>query len=239
MRKSKQFISIPVISLDEGKQIGIIKSLVIDPIQKKVAALIIEQKGWFQEQKFISYSNVHSVGNDAITIKHSTVVRKGNSLPEIINLAKNPVNINGARIVTESGTVLGDVDDYYVDLTSGEIVGMEFRGSYISGIFNGKAFLDIEHILTVGNEMIVCSDKTLEKDVKLDGGLQERLSSVKNVTGNLWESTLERTKGLSSNMNKSINKLKRSKKEEDNYSTLPLDKKIDEPIPPEKPLNKE
>lgn len=244
MRKSKQFITMPVISLEEGQQIGTIKGLVVDPIAKRVAALIIEQKGWFQEQKFIPYNHVRSVGEDAVTVNQGIVVQKGSNLPEIISLVKNDIKISGARVVTESGTLLGEVDDYYVNLASGELVGMEFSGGYINGIFSGKAFLDIDHVLTIGKEMTVCSDQALDKTIKLDGGLQDKFRSVRDTTEHLWESTLQRTRGLSSSVNYSLNKLKGNKKQ-DEQNSPPDDQKLEkpehteEPEPPENPPAKE
>jgi len=228
MRKSKQFISMPVISLEEGQQIGIIKGLVVDPGLKKVAALIIEQKGWFNDQKFIPYSKVNSVGDDAVTVKHGTMVQKGGNLPEIISLSKNKVKVSGARIVTENGTLMGEAEDYYVNLATGEMIGIEFSGSFINGLFSGKAFLDINHVTTIGKEMIVCSNQALDEAVKLDGGLQERLRGVKDSTSNLWESTIQRTRELGSNVNNSITKIKRTKKQSEENST-PVDKPNDKP----------
>jgi uncharacterized protein YrrD len=225
MRKSKQFASMPVISLEEGQQIGIIKSLVVDPGLKRVAALMIEQKGWFSDQKFIPYSNVHSVGEDAVTVKHGTMVQRGGNLPEIISLTKNKVKVSGARIITQGGTVLGEADDYYVNLATGEMIGLEFSGNFINGLFGGKAFLDINHVLTIGKDMVICSDEALDEAVKLDGGLQEKLRGVKDSTSHLWESTVQKTRELGSNVNNSITKIKRGKKESEKNTP------VDEPIP--------
>ncbi|WP_347489669.1 PRC-barrel domain-containing protein [Desulfoscipio sp. XC116] len=234
MRKSKQFISMPVISLEEGQQIGIIKGLVVDPGLKRVAALIIEQKGWFNDQKFIPYSNVHSVGEDAVTIRQGAMIQKGGNLPEIISLTKNKVKISGARVVTESGTLLGEADDYYVNQASGEMIGMEFSGSFINGLYSGKAFLDINHILTIGKDMIVCRDQALDEAFKLDGGLQEKLRGVKDSTSHIWESTLQKTRELGSNINSSITKIKRNKKENE-MNDPPLDKPVTQPTSKDKP----
>ncbi len=205
MRKSKEFISMPVISLEEGRQIGTIKSLVVNPAEKKVVALAIEQKGLFKEQRFIPYTKIRSIGEDAVTVSRSSVLQKGASLPEIAGLVKDKININGTRIVSESGTLLGVVDDYYVNLSSGELVGMEFSSNYINGLFNGKAFLDADIVLTIGKEMIVCSDKAQDKVVKMDGGLQEKLRGVKKSTGQWWESTVQKTRELGSRLKRSKN----------------------------------
>ncbi|SFG99575.1 Uncharacterized protein YrrD, contains PRC-barrel domain [Desulfotomaculum arcticum] len=215
MRKSKQFLNLPVISLEEGTQIGLIKGLIVNPASKKVIALAVDQKGWFNDQKFIPYGKIHSVGDDAVTVNHSAIVQKGNSLSEIIGLVKEKNNINGVRIITENGTMLGQVDDYYVNLASGDIVGMEFGGGYLSGVYSGSAFLDIDHVLTIGKEMIVCTDEAMEKAVKLDGGLHDRLQDVKESTGKLLEATVQKSKSigsnLGSNVTRSISRLKRNK----------------------------
>lgn len=214
MRKSKQFISMPVIGLEEGRQMGSVKDLVVNPNEKKVVALAVEQKGLFKEHKYIPYSKVRSVGEDAVTVNRGATAQKSGNLPEIISLIREKKSINGARIVTENGTLLGVVDDYYVNLASGELVGMEFSGSYLNAVFNGKAFLDIDHVLTIGRDMIVCSDEAVEKAVKLDGGLQERFRGVRESTGQIWESTKKRTKELGSTVNKPLSRMKRTPKDD-------------------------
>jgi Uncharacterized protein conserved in bacteria len=152
MRKSKQFVSLPVISLAEGQQIGAIKGLVVNPVQKAVSALLIEQKGWFKEQKYIPFSKVRSIGEDALTIDRRSNAEKGASIPEIVELLKDKAEITGAKLITENGTALGYVDEYYVDLQSGDIVGLEFSGGSLSSWMRGSAFLDINHVRTIGKK---------------------------------------------------------------------------------------
>lgn len=211
MRKSKQFLGIPVISLEEGQQVGTIKGLVINPTLKNVAALIIDQKGWFREQKFVPYSKVHSTGEDAVTIDRVNRVEKGVSLPEILKLFKDRVTIIGSRLVTENGTALGVVEEFYVDLQTGDIVGLEFSGGTVNALLKGSAFLDINYVRTFGNNVVVCNDSALNNIVRMEGGLQEALKSIRENTEQLLEATAQKTKGWSRNINDSIDKLKRAR----------------------------
>lgn len=215
MRKSKQFVAMPVISLEEGQQIGIVKGLVINPAQRAVAALVIEQKGWFKEQKFIPYTKVRSVGDDAITVDRNNNVQKSASLPEIVNLLKEKTEITGSRIVAENGTVLGHVDEYYVDLESGEIVGLEFSYNFISSVMKGRAFLDINFVRTIGKNVVICTNDSLDNIVKMDGGLQDTVRTFRDSTNQIWGTTMQKTKELSSAINKSLEKIKKDKKEDD------------------------
>lgn len=202
MRKSKQFLSMPVISLEEGQQIGTVKGLVVDPSRKRVAALAVDQKGWFKEYRYIPFERLHSVGEDAITVERSTAVHRGTALPEIPKLVKEKVEIIGARIVAENGTILGQVDEYYVDLTTGDLIGLEFSGNFLSGLVRGKAFLDINYVLTLGRELIVCSNEALNGAVKMDGGLQETVGNLRESTTHLLEVTREKTRSLGTLLNR-------------------------------------
>lgn len=212
MQKSKRFASMPVISLEEGRQIGFIKGLVLDHANKKVAALIIEQKGWLKEQKFIPYYKIHSVGSDAITIEKISGAEKAGSLPEIIKLLKEKVGIIGSRIVAENGTLLGYIDEYYVDLVSGAIDGLEFSGKFLNSVIKGRAFLDINFVRTIGKEVVVVTNDAIDNVFKLEGGLQETVKNIRESTSHLWETTLQKTREISTNINKSLDKVKKDKR---------------------------
>lgn len=212
MRKSKRFESMPVISLEEGQQIGHVKSLVIDPAGKKVAALIIEQKGWFKEQRFIPYHKVKSAGSDAVTIEKTANVERATGLPDIVKLTREKVSIIGARLVAEDGTLLGHVDEYYVDLATGTIAGLEFSGNLLNNFIKGRAFLDTIYVRTLGKEVVIVTNEAMDNIFKLDGGLQETVKNIRESTGHLWENTVQKTKDLGSTLNKSLEKVKKDLK---------------------------
>ncbi len=212
MRKSRQFVGMPVISLEEGQQIGTVNGLVVNPALKNVSALIIEQKGFFREQKYIPFSKVHSIGNDAVTVDRVNRAEKGTSLPEILKLIKERANIAGSRLMDENGAVLGVVDEYYVDLQTGDIVGLEFSGGTISNLFKGSAFMDINYVRTIGQSVIICSKHAQDNIVTMDGGINETLRAFGENTGQFLEVTLQKTRVWGQNLNQSLKKLRRNKK---------------------------
>jgi len=213
MLKSRQLISLPLISLAEGLQAGTVRGLVIDPTRKALAALIIEQRGWFKEQKFIPFQKIHSIGNDAITVEQSNGLERGPKLPDIIKLLKEKVTIIGARIVAENGIFLGFADEYRLDPLTGSITGLEFSGSFINSTFKGRAFLDINHVRTIGKEVIITTSGAVENTVKLAGGLQETIKKFKE-TGSHWrDGVTQSAKNLSSNINGFLEKTRKNPKE--------------------------
>ncbi|KNZ68906.1 PRC-barrel domain-containing protein [Thermincola ferriacetica] len=197
MRKSRKIMAMPIISIAEGIQIGTVKSLVVDPEQKEIAALVIDQKGWFREQKIIPYSKVSNVGDDAITIDQSSNVEKSTNLPEILKLLREKTDPIGLKVISETGKVLGHVDEYYIDEKSGQIVSLEISGKLMESLLKGKGLLPASQIITMGADAIVVKANTEDEITKVDGGLQETLANLKDSTSGLWNVTRKKTLELS------------------------------------------
>ena len=200
MRKSRKFISMPIVSIEEGLQIGLTKGLVVNPALMEVAALIIDQRGWFREQKIIPYSKVKNVGGDAITIDQSSQVQKSTSLPEILRLIKEKASPISAKVIVEDGTLVGHVDEFYIDEATGKIVTLEVSGKFLENIFRGKALVSTEYVRTMGSDVIVLKNGAQDALEKVDGGLQDTLSTLKDSTSQLWASTKTKTKKLGHNI---------------------------------------
>lgn len=211
MKKSRKFISMPIVSLAEGIQIGSVRSLVVDPVKMEVAALIIDQRGWFREQKIIPFAKVKSIGSDAVTISQSSNVQKPISLPELLKLIKERTNIPGTKVIAENGTVIGTVDEFYVDETTGKITGLEISGKLLESLYKGKAFLPIDSVITIGSHVIVVKNDAESNLEKIDGGLQETFHSIKEGTSSILESTIQRTKEISKNIKDKYDKKEKAK----------------------------
>lgn len=213
MRRSRKFISMPIISIEEGQQIGTVKTIVIDPEKKEIAALIIEQRGWFKDQKVIPYSKVHSVGGDAITIEKYANVEKQTNLPNIVKLIKDKFELIGSKVVAENGSVLGYVDEFYVDLTNGKITTLEISGRFFEGLMQGKATLDTDYIKTVGKEVLIAVEGAENHLNQIEVGLKGTFKNIKDTSSNIWDSTIQKTKSVTKSINQSFEKKKQKTSE--------------------------
>ncbi|HAG10388.1 MAG TPA: photosystem reaction center subunit H [Desulfotomaculum sp.] len=198
MRKSKHLINLPVISLQEGQRIGKVKGLVVDPSRKSVAALILEEKGLFKEQKFIPFCNVRSVGENAVTVEQGNIIQKGATLPEIVKYYKDKIDVIGSRIVMENGTIIGQVNEYFIETQDGKIAGLEISTGIINDLMEGKAYLNSDFIRTLGKQVTVCTDDSKTNLIKNDDGMQENIRSFAGKAGQTWSLTLEKSRRLGS-----------------------------------------
>lgn len=232
MKKSRKFLSMPIISLAEGLKIGSVRSLVVDPVKMEVAALIVDQRGWFREQKIIPFSKVKSIGSDAVTIDQTSNVQKPISLPELLKLLKERTNPIGNKVIAENGIEIGIVDEFYVDEATGKITGLEVSGKLLESLYKGKAFLPIENVSTIGDDIIVVTKDAQSSLEKLDGGLQETIHNIKEGTTSILESTIQRTKEISKTIKEKYDKIEKSKeKSSPGYNDSAPEETIVEPDP--------
>ncbi|HHY40448.1 MAG TPA: photosystem reaction center subunit H [Syntrophaceticus sp.] len=187
MRKSRQYLSLPVVTLEEGKEIGRIRGLVINPQAGEIAALIVQRGHIFPEQKVIPYPRVVSVGNNALTIQKASSAERLASLPQILNLVKENVQLKGSRIITEEGTSLGHVVEYLVDPATGKIEAFEVTASPAASLWKGKAYLPASEVRTIGKDVLVVRQGAEENLQQNEGKLSEGVKNLKNTTNRFIE----------------------------------------------------
>lgn len=189
MKPSRMYLSLPIISLQEGQQIGYVKSLILNASTKALAAIVVDSKGFFKDQRIIPYSKVISVGEDAITIDQESHVEKTSSLPELLDLVKEKLTIIGTKMVTETGKTLGIANEYYVDPETGKITQIEISGGKIEGIISGKAWISAEYIKTIGHDVIISQKGSENALTVADKGLSDSLKNLMHSTSHLASET--------------------------------------------------
>lgn len=244
---SKKTLSLPVLSIDEGEHLGYVKSLVIDPNKKEIAAFVITQKGWFKEDKIIPFNRVRNIGDNAIVIDKAGTAEKPANFPQIIKYVKNPAHLINSKVVTTSGKSLGIVDEFWFDNT-GNITKFEISGKFSEGLWKDKAVLLCEDVVTIGKDAIMVADGTENRLITGNKPLQKTMSDLKTATTKAWDSTVQTSQKLGHAIVNSISKLaeeekkaaemektQENKEENPNEETLESPKSDDQQ--PENPVN--
>jgi sporulation protein YlmC with PRC-barrel domain len=161
---------LPVITMAEGKQIGKIDDLIVDPERKAVSWLRLHSGGMLGgERLWVSVEAVHGVGADAVTINAEADARAPADAPEALALVKAKRGIIGSKVMTENGERVGEVRDYEFDpdtfaLTSLSVPpGMNVVGEIL--------MIPGDKVLTIGKDMIVVAvDATMRPEVMAEVG---------------------------------------------------------------------
>ena len=145
---------LPVITMAEGKQVGKVDDLVVDPERKAVSWLRLHSGGMLGgERLWVSTEAVHGVGEHAVTINAEADARVPADAPEARAMIKAKRGIIGNKVMTENGERMGEVRDYEFNpdtfaLTSLSIPpGMNLVGDIVT--------IAGDKVITIGEDVIV------------------------------------------------------------------------------------
>lgn len=149
MKKSVEIIGLPVISIDEGRELGTVKELVINPTEKEVTALLVEDTKWFMGAKTFPFSSISGIGQYAVTIEKGDSVSSVLDSPELLELLNIDVKIIGSKILTKTGQIQGKVVDIIVD-DAGKIITCDVED------MNGTmTTISSDQVVTFGKEVTI------------------------------------------------------------------------------------
>ena len=152
MKKSVEIIGLPVISIDEGRELGIVKDVVINPSAKEVSALLIEDQKWFMGAKACPFTAISGIGQYAVTIEKSESVTSALDSSDLLDLLNTEVRIIGSKILTKSGQIQGKIVDIIVD-ESGKIVTCD-----VEDVNGQMTTISSEQVVTFGKEVTITND---------------------------------------------------------------------------------
>lgn len=128
MKKSVDILGLPIISITEGRELGISKSLLMDAKSGTVAALIIEDEDWYRGVKVLPYNSVIAIGDDAITITSSENILQLSEATEYEPLLTANVRIIDTKAITKAGSIQGSVTEIFID-DNGKVAKCEISAS--------------------------------------------------------------------------------------------------------------
>lgn len=158
MKKSVEILGLPIISITEGRELGMSKTLLIDAANGKVAAITIEDEDWYRGVKLLPYDSVIAIGHDAVTITNSENILTLENAGDFQAMMDANVRIIGTKAITKSGTIQGVVAEMYVG-EDGKIEKCD-----ISAPDGSLAEIDAKDISIFGKQVtIIDSDTATEK----------------------------------------------------------------------------
>lgn len=216
MYHSKKLLTLPVISLNDGEELGKVQGVVIDPEAVSLVALILDcRKGLFKEPRLIPFHHITSFGDYAVTIRDSDNCERANQLPHLGPLFRRPTQILGAKVLTEDGNLLGTIEEFSFDPLSGKINSLELTNSFLNSLVHGKYRLEGDTITTIGKSTIIVKAGAQNSLIKEDSNLSGTAKSVKETSQKVWTQTKETTKKLGESLYKSVEKFTAEDDEKD------------------------
>ncbi|TYS19636.1 photosystem reaction center subunit H [Rossellomorea vietnamensis] len=152
MKKSTEILSLPIISIADGVEIGSVKSLVVNPEKGSVDFLTIEHEDWQVSVKAIPFKKVIGIGEYAVTVENGNAVIDLNEIPIANALVNKKIRINDTKVMSRKGQLIGEAKEYFVDDETGYIIGI------LVGMKESEKVLSAEQILTYGKDILIVKE---------------------------------------------------------------------------------
>lgn len=114
MKKSEEILGLPIISITEGRELGMSKTLLINAHEGKVAAITIEDADWYRGVKLIPYDSVIAIGDDAVTITNSENILTLEDAGDYETLLDENIRVIGTKAITKTGTIQGKITELFI-----------------------------------------------------------------------------------------------------------------------------
>lgn len=168
MIKGTQLIGRAVIDMEAAERLGKIKEIIVQRDGERLAGFVVVHGETIAatsgKRRMIPASAVHSIGPDAMTVRGSSI----QELAELDNLPRMS-DIIGHKMITQSGRLLGVIDDMLINRADGTIVGFvvgQGVRSKLENFFNPQrsrvhGYVRADSDLHVGKDLIVVPDDAL------------------------------------------------------------------------------
>lgn len=156
MKKSQEIIGLPVFSIVDGKKIGQVKDLVINPEEGKLDFILVSNGSWYVGARVLPYKAVMGIGEHAVTTESENLLSNIGDTSSASNLLQRNIEIKGNRVLTNKGNLIGVISEYEVDEISGKIIRLEYKTAQDESKID---IVEAADVLTYGADVIVVREK--------------------------------------------------------------------------------
>ncbi len=157
MRRARTIVGLPIISLAEGLRVGVVRDIVFNPDERKIAALVVTDLSWRHDAELVPLDKVRSFGRDAVTIHNLSGLIKARTDRALYRLLSSGVKLDGLLVMTDGGNYLGILEEILVS-PDGQMISYEISAGFTEDVNRGKLLLPADEALTVGRDVATFPD---------------------------------------------------------------------------------
>lgn len=161
MKKSQEIIGLPVFSIVDGKKIGQVKDLVINPEEGKLDFILVSNGSWYVGARVLPYKAVMGIGEHAVTTESQNLLSNIGDNSSASTLLQRNIEIKGNRVLTNKGNLIGVISEYEVDENTGKIVRLEYKTARDE---SKTDIIEATDVLTFGADVIVVRENQTDTD---------------------------------------------------------------------------
>jgi uncharacterized protein YrrD len=222
--KGTNIIGHKIITIDNGQEIGKVNDIIYDPTVNKITAFLVDKGGIFSDAKIILMDSIQSIGEDAVLVPSSDVIKKVSDINQekISNIANGDNYLTKTKVVTENGKEIGSINDLYFNSDNGNVEEFQVSDGLIQNIKSGTRRVKVTDIVTIGKDATIVKGYTEEK-IEQQGqnnGAQGMINDLSQKTNEVIDRAKEKSSELKENMQDKIENLRSNVQNENNQQRV-------------------
>ncbi len=190
MKTAQQIIGLPVVSIFDGNEIGKVKNIIINASKGTIDFFVIDSGIRSLAGGVIPAERVLGIGEYALTIQQPDDISDIVKIPAAIELMQKNITVQGTRVLTRKGSLLGETGDIFVnEQDTYNITGVEFVPAN-KGIKSG--IIPRSSIITFGKNLLVVQDDFIDQLIETPSDItSEPIDEKKNSSLDIQVSSFE------------------------------------------------
>ncbi|HEY5586570.1 MAG TPA: PRC-barrel domain-containing protein [Ruminiclostridium sp.] len=168
MRKSKEIIGLPIISISDGSEVGKVKTVIINAEKGAIDYVVVDGGIQILSAKVIPTEFVLGIGEYALTIENEDAINDISKIPAAIDLLQKNIQVKGTKVLTKKGRLIGEIGDFYIDEEdNSSIIGLEYIADITQEIIR---IIPRNSVITFGKKLVVVKEDV--ESTLLDSAVQ-------------------------------------------------------------------
>lgn len=156
MKFMSKIIDSKVISFQERAVLGIVTRVVIDPTDGALLSIALNSHS--KEDKYVPQAEIKGFGEGVVIVEGASSLSDAEEVIKIAAvLAEEPI-ILGADVVTDSGNILGKVEDATLDLRTGSLKNLYVNPKYLGKLLGEQKIISLKQVVRIERKRIIVRD---------------------------------------------------------------------------------
>ena len=193
MRELSSLIDMQVIATDEGKRLGTISQTLVDlTAGELVAVLLAGPPG----KSLVAAKDFQVIGEDALMVTNSEALKSKSEIEDDLARSRDVLE-NPPTVMTDQGTVLGELASVTLDDDGRKVLSYGLTGGPLRDVATGATSLPILKDTVHGQDTIIVPHKAAHEYLKAaSGGLKGSLDKLASLFRAKYDEISERSEEL-------------------------------------------
>ena len=159
-----ELLSMPVMSLQTGAEIGSTDRTVIDPSSFQILAYELSGQKLDTHPAFLRVEDIRELSDFGFIVDSSDEILTLDDIVTAKEIYKKPFRIEGMKVVDDTGTKLGKVEQSIMDTDTFRVEQLQIRQSFFKSLADTNLIIHRNQIIDVQEDKIIVRSPTVSAD---------------------------------------------------------------------------